>query len=54
MKNPVKGLTKINAGTVGSVAVGLALFGVVIYAIRKAPSNAVTDVAKKAANVVAA
>lgn len=48
----IKNLKNINYGTVGSVAVGIALFGLVMWAIRKAPSNAVTNPVKKAADIV--
>jgi len=47
----VKGVTNVSWGTVGSVVVGLSLFGGLIYAIRRAPSNPITNVAKKAADV---
>ena len=49
----VKNVTNISWGTAGSVVVGLALFGGLMYAIRKAPNNAVTTPIKSAANVVA-
>ena len=48
----VKNIKNINWGTVGSVAVGMAVFGLAIYAIKKLPSNAVTTPVKKAADVV--
>ncbi len=53
MAQSIKQIKNINYGIVGSVAVGIALFGAIIYAIRRSPSNAVTDVVKKAADVVA-
>lgn len=49
----VKQVKNVNWSTAGSVVVGMALFGLVIYAIRRAPSNAITDPAKRAAEVVA-
>jgi len=49
----VKNLTKINYATVGSVAAGIALFGLIMYAVRKAPNNAVTTPVKKAAEIAA-
>lgn len=51
LKN-VANVTKISWGTVGSVAVGIALFGAVMFAINRLPSNAATDVIKRGANVV--
>jgi hypothetical protein len=48
----VKNVTRISWGTVGSVAVGLALFGLMAYAVRMLPENAVTRPIKTAANVV--
>ena len=48
----VKQVKNINWGTVGSVAVGIALFGGVLYAIRKLPDNAVTTPIKTGANIV--
>lgn len=48
----VKNVTKISWGTVGSVAVGIALFGGILYGIRKLPDNAATAPVKQAANIV--
>jgi len=48
----VKNVTNISWGTVGSVAVGIALFGAVLYGIRKLPDNAVTAPVKTGANIV--
>ena len=52
MTNKVKDVTKVNWRTVGSVALGMAVFGAVIYGVRMLPSNAVTDPIKSAANAV--
>lgn len=54
MASKVSDVTKVNWATAGSVVAGLALFGGLIWAIRRAPSNPVTDVAKKAADVATA
>lgn len=48
----VKQVTKVNWGGVGTVVVGIALFGAVLYGIRRLPSNAATDVVKKGAAIV--
>ena len=55
MANPLKGVKNVKNvswGTVGSVAVGMALFGLVIYGVRRLPSgNVVTDTVKKGADI---
>ena len=48
----VKQVKNINWGTVGSVAVGIAFFGAVVYGIRKLPNNQVTVPVKDAVNAV--
>lgn len=48
----VKNIKNVNWGTVGSVAVGMAVFGLVVWGITKLPSNAITTPVKKAAAVV--
>lgn len=52
MASDVKKITKIQWPVVGSVVVGLAAFGVAIWAVKKLPSNPVTAPVKKAADVV--
>lgn len=42
----------ISWGTVGSVAVGIALFGLVMYGVKKLPNNQITRPVKQAADVV--
>ena len=49
----LKNVTKISWSTAGSVVVGIALFGGLMMAIRKAPDNAVTAPIKRAADMVA-
>lgn len=46
-------LPKVNTSVVVGVVVGLAAFGAILYVIRKAPSNAVTDPIKKVAAIAA-
>lgn len=48
----VSNVKNINWGTVGSVAVGIALFGAVVYGVRMLPSNAATSPVKKAVEAV--
>lgn len=49
----VKKVSNISWPVVGSVAVGIGLFGLTVWAIRKAPDNAVTTPVKRAANIAA-
>lgn len=49
----VKDVTKVSWSTAGSVVLGIALFGGLMMAIRKAPDNAVTAPIKRAADMVA-
>lgn len=52
IKDVVNVKKNTNLGTVTSVVVGLAVFGGLLYAIRRAPENAVTTPLKNvAANV---
>lgn len=51
MANNLTEVTKINMRTVGSVAVGVALFGAAVWAIRSLPNNALTTPVKAAAAV---
>lgn len=44
-------VTNVNWRTVGSTAVGMALFGALIWGIRSLPSNAMTQPVKVAAAV---
>lgn len=48
----VKNVKNISWGTVGSVAVGIAMFGLIMYGVRKLPTNAATKPVKQAANIV--
>lgn len=48
----VKNITKVNWSTVGSVAVGIAVFGAVMYLVKRAPSNAITEPVKSAASAI--
>lgn len=48
----VKQVTNISWPVVGSVAVGIALFGGLMFAIRKAPKNALTKPVKEAADAI--
>ncbi|WP_299203316.1 hypothetical protein [uncultured Amphritea sp.] len=47
-----KQATNINWATAGSVVAGMALFGVVMWGIRKLPNNAVTNPVKNVANEI--
>jgi len=49
----VKQIKNVNWSTAGSVVVGMALFGLVVYAIRRAPSNAITDPLKRGTEIAA-
>lgn len=49
----VKQVKNVSWSTAGSVVVGMALFGALVYLIRRAPSNAVTDPVKKATEIAA-
>lgn len=48
----VKNVTKVSWPVVGSVVVGIAAFGAVMWAIRKAPNNAITAPVKDAAQAI--
>ena len=48
----VKKVTNVNWGGVGTVVVGIALFGAVLYGIRRLPDSAVTAPLKAGANAV--
>lgn len=52
VKAAAKQVTKINWATAGSVVAGMALFGAVMWGIRKLPSNNVTAPVKRAANEI--
>lgn len=45
----IKNVKNVSWSTAGSVVVGLALFGGLMYAIRRAPENAVTTPIKNVA-----
>lgn len=49
----VKQVTNINWAVAGSVVVGIALFGAMMYAVRRVPTNAVTAPLKTAAEIAA-
>lgn len=44
-------IPKPNMGVAVSVATGVALFGVLLYLIRRAPANSITNPIKKVAEV---
>lgn len=48
----IKQIKNISWGTVGSVVVGLTVFGGLIYAIKRAPSNVVTKPLKEGAAAI--
>lgn len=48
----VKNVTKVSWPVVGSVVVGLVAFGGIMYAINRAPRNAVTAPVKDAAQAI--
>lgn len=48
----IKQVTNVNWVTVGSVVVGMAAFGAIIYTVSRLPSNSVTQPVKAAANIV--
>lgn len=52
MKIPV--VSKVNKGVMISVVAGIALFGAIIWAVRKAPANSITNPVKKVADAVTA
>lgn len=49
MKIPV--VSKVNTGVAVSVVAGLALFGLLVWAVRKAPANALTNPVKKVTDI---
>lgn len=52
MSADVKQITKIDYRVVGSVVAGIAIFGAIMWGVRRLPSNPVTAPVKKAADVV--
>jgi hypothetical protein len=52
MLSDIKKVTNIQWGVVGSVVVGLAVFGGLVYAVAKLPSNSVTRPVKQAVDIV--
>lgn len=53
VKSEVKKVTNVDGRMVGSVVLGLAVFGALVYAVRSAPRNAVTEPLKKATEIAA-
>lgn len=53
--NPVKAVTpsKATIKMAVGVALGIAVFGAILYAIRRSPDNSITVPIKKAAEIVA-
>lgn len=51
--HPVKAITPSRATwkTAGGVALGVALFGLIVWAVRKAPANALTNPVKKVTDI---
>lgn len=54
MSKSVKSITKVDYAVAGSVVVGIAAFGLLMYGIRKLPTNQVTAPVKNVAEIAAA
>lgn len=52
MLRDLKKITNVQWGVVGSVVVGLTVFGAVVYAVAKLPSSPITKPLKQAVDIV--